>query len=297
MDARAAQLPLYAALTAALAALIAGCVPASGAGSATQSSNGTATQSATPLEEVRLAAQTAAGVTSFTGTMSLQTSARPGATGSAQSLGNVTMSATFTEELHPSLLANVDITSLSSAGMSLSGGVSEIVTPATIYLKWGFLTQTLHLTRPWLSIPVSAMSKSSGVNFGQLFSQVSSSGPLSESQLLGGAASVRKVGSTTIGGVPVTEYSGTLPLSKGIQFLTGSARTQMAQAITEAGFTTATFTAWIDAEHTVRKAIVTEYGKTMDETITTTITSIDKPLSISLPTASQTAPLPGSDLG
>jgi hypothetical protein len=297
----ATRLPRYAVLAAITAAFLAGglsgCGPAVPSSSGEPTAPGKSAAPLTPLNTVRLAAQTASGVTSFTGTMSLQTSADPAASGSASSLGNVTMNATFAEQLHPSLRGEVDIASLSSAGMSLSGGVQEIVTPATIYLRWAFLTQTLHLTRPWLSIPVSAMSKSSGVNFGQLFAEVSSSGPLSEAQLLGGATAVRKTGTSVIGGVPVTEYTGTLPMSKGLQYLTGSARTQLAQAVAADGFTTADFIVWIDTGHTVRKAIVTEVGKTVTETITTTITSVDKPFTVTLPAASETAPLPGSDLG
>jgi hypothetical protein len=206
------------------------------------------------------------------------------------------MTATFAEQLHPSLLAGVNIESLSSAGMSLPGGLTEIITPATLYLKWSFLTQTLHLTRPWLAIPVSSISNSSGINLSQIFSQATGSGPLTQSQLLQGATTVRQVGTGSIGGVPVTEYTGTLPLDKGISYLSGSAKTEAQQAIAAAGFSTATFTVWIDGQHTVRKAVVTEVGKTVTETITTTITSINQPVNIALPTAGQTSPLPGGDL-
>jgi hypothetical protein len=180
--------------------------------------------------------------------------------------------------------------------MSLPGGLAEIITPATLYMKWSFLTQTLHLTRPWLAIPVSSISKSSGINLSQIFSQATGSGPLTQSQLLQRATSVRQVGTGSIGGVPVTEYTGTLPLDKGISYLSGSAKTEAQQAIAAAGFSTATFTVWIDGQHTVRKAVVTEVGKTVTETITTTITSINQPVNIALPTAGQTSQPPGGDL-
>jgi hypothetical protein len=206
------------------------------------------------------------------------------------------MTATFAEQLHPALLASVNIESLSSAGMSLPGGLTEIITPATLYMKWSFLTQTLHLTKPWLAIPVSSISKSSGINLSQIFSQATGSGPLTQSQLLQGATSVRQAGTGSIDGVPVTEYRGTVPLDKGISYLSGSAKTEAQQAIAAAGFSTATFTVWVDGQHTVRKAVVTEVGKTVTETITTTITSINQPVSIALPTAGQTSQLPGGDL-
>ena len=86
-------------------------------------------------------------------------------------------------------------------------------------------------------IPVSALSKSTGINFSQLFSQATSSSPLNESQLLAGASDVRKVGTGTIGGVPVTEYTGTVSLNKGLQYLTGSFKTAMQKEIAAAGLT------------------------------------------------------------
>ena len=84
------------------------------------------------------------------------------------------------------------IGTLSAAGSTLPGGMTEIITPSNLYLKWSFLTQELHLAKPWLVIPVSALSKSTGINLSQLFSQATSSSPLNESQMLAGASDVRQ---------------------------------------------------------------------------------------------------------
>jgi hypothetical protein len=46
----------------------------------------------------------------------------------------------------------------------------------------------------------------------------------------------------------------------------------------------------------VRKAIMTEVGKTLTESVTTTTTSINQPVNIAVPTAGETSPLPGGDL-
>jgi hypothetical protein len=283
-----------AGLAAVLAGTLAGCEPSTVTAAAAASVGASPSVTQTPLAAVKLAAQVTNGVSSFTGTMSLQVTGNSGvATGDT---GDMTMASTFTEQVNP-LLADVNIQSMSTGDTPLPGGVDEILTASTIYLKWSLLTQTLHLTRPWLAIGVSAMTKSTGVNFSQLFTEASSSGPLTESQLLAGATSVRRVAVTTIAGVPVTEYTGTIPMSQGASLLSGSAKTQLQQAITADGFRTATFTAWIDAQHMVRKAVVTEVGKTVTETTTTTITSVDKPAKVSVPPADQTAPLTGSDLG
>ena len=301
MHVAAARLPLYAAgLSVIAATVITGCKAGSGSSAAASpggSGGASAPSSGAALDAVKLAAKTAAGVNSFTGTMNLRITAKPGAAGSAGTPGSFGLAATFAEQLHPSLLASVDVQSLSSSGTSLPGGLSEIITPATLYLKWSFLTQTLHLGKPWLAIPASAISKSGGVNLGQVFDQVTGNGPITQSQLLAGATSVRRVGTGNIDGVSVTEYTGKLPLDKGISFLSGSTKAQVQQAIAAAGFRTATFIVWIDGQHTVRKAVVTEAGKAVTETTTTTITSINQPVNVTVPAAGQTASPPNGGLG
>ena len=185
MGARTGSSALYAAgVTAILAAALAGCATSNSGTGATKASTQTS-----PLSAVRLASKTTSGASSFTGTMSLQAAAKSGSNSQ-----DVSMTATMAEQLHPSLLAEVQIGTLSAAGSTLPGGLDEIVTPSALYMKWAFLTQELHLTKPWLGIPLSSLSKGTGINLGQLFSQATSSSPLNESQMLAGATGVRKVG-------------------------------------------------------------------------------------------------------
>jgi hypothetical protein len=293
MRARTTRSPLYAAgLTAILATALAGCAAASSGTAAIGSGASTATASSA-LDAVRLAAKTTGGASSFTGTMSLQATAKPGAASS----GNVSMTASMAEQLRPSLLAEVQIGTLSAAGQSLPGGLSEIVTPSNLYMKWSVLTQELHAGKPWLVVPVSALSKSSGVDLSQLFSQATSTSPLNESQLLAGASGVRKVGPGTIDGVPVTEYTGTVSLDKGTQYLTGSAKAAMQKQITAAGLTTATFTVWVDGQRVMRKTLITENGTAVSEVVTVAISTINQPVHIYVPAADQTTPMPSGALG
>jgi hypothetical protein len=293
MHARTARSPLYAAgLSAVLAAALAGCA-AAGSGTAATSSPAHTAASSSPLDAVHLAAKTTSGASSFTGTMSLQATAKSGATGS----GSVSMTATMAEQVRPSLQAEVQIGTLSAAGSALPGGMTELITPSNFYMKWPFLTQELHLAKPWLVIPVSALSKSSGVDLSQIFSQATSSSPLNESQMLAGASRVRKVGTGTIDGVPVTEYTGTVSIDKGMQYLSGSAKTAMEKEVASAGLSTATFTVWVDSQQVMRKAVITENGTALTEVITVTITSLNRPVSIPIPAASQTTSLPAGDLG
>jgi hypothetical protein len=292
MRARTASSRVYAAgLTAILAAALGGCAAAS-SGTAATSSPAPSPAPSSPLDAVRLASKTTSGANSFTGTMSLQVTPKPGSTGSQ----NVSFTATMAEQLHPSLLAQVNVGTVSGTGSTLPPGLDEIATPTAIYMRWPFLTQALHLTKPWLAIPLSAMSKISGISFSQLFSQATSSSPLSESQMLAGATSVRKGGTGTVDGVTVTEYTGTLSLDKGIQYLSGSVKAQVQKEMSAAGLTTGTFTVWIDGQHTVRKAIIDENGTALTETITVTVGTLNQPVNIAVPTAGQTSQLPASAL-
>ncbi len=152
MQVSVARAPLYAAgLVVIVAAAVTGCNgnPSASAGS---SSPASASATANALDAVKLAAKTSSSANSFTGTMELQSTVKPGATTSSGSAGAVSMTATFAEQLHPSLLASVDIESLASGGTSLPGGLAEVVTPTTLYLKWSFLTQEMHeASRGWPS--------------------------------------------------------------------------------------------------------------------------------------------------
>jgi hypothetical protein len=289
VHARPARFLSCVGLTTLVAAAAAGCT-AAGSGSA--AGGGGSASASSPLDAVHLAAQTSSGATSFTGTMSLQTSLKQRAVAGAAGAGQTSMTASFAEQLRPSLVAEVTIGKLTSVGESLPGGLIEIVTPSTFYLKWSFLTQGMHLSKPWVAIPVSAESNRTGIDFSQLFRQASNNGPLTEAKLLAGATGVHQVGTGSINGVPVTEYTGQLSLSEGLKYFSGSAKTQLQQVLASAGITTATFTVWIDAQHIVRKSILVESGKTLTETTTTTITSIDQPVTVNPPPASQTAPLP-----
>jgi len=292
----AVRLPWCAAGFAAVAAAaVTGCASST----STSGASAATTSPANPLSTVQLAAKSTSAVNTVTGTISVQATAASGATASPGTSGSagsgaLAFTGTFAEQLRPSLLASFDIQSITSSGTSLPGGLSEIITPSSLYLKSPALSQALHVSKPWLAIPLSQLGKSSGVNFSQLLGGVNSNAPLSGSQLLAGATAVRRVGTSTLDGVPVTEYTGTLSLDKALSSLSGTNKTALQQAITAAGFSTAKFTVWIDGKNMLRKSVVTEAGKTVTEVTTTTITSTGQPVHVTVPAASQTAPLPSS---
>lgn len=293
MKASATRLPLRAAGLAVIAA-----VAVSGCAAGTSSATGTGRSSAapaSPLAAVQLAAKTTGKVDSFTATMNIQLTVKPGAS-STPGLSDTQMTMTFAEQLHPTLLVSADIGSLTSAGTSLPGGLSEIVTPTTIYLKWSYLTQQLKMTKPWLAIPISTFNKM-GINLSQIMSQATSNGPLADSQLLSAATSVHRVGTSSLNGVPVTEYTGTVPLSSALSRLSGALKTQVEQLVTTQGITTEKFTIWVDGNNILRKVATTMDGTSMTDNVVMTVTSINQPAAVAIPPASQTAPLPSGALG
>lgn len=295
MQVRVARLPLYTAgLAVIVATAAAGCSASSS--STVRASGSTAPAPVNALDAVKLAAKTASGANSYTGTMSLQGTVNPGAANSAGVSGGISMTGTFAERLHPTLLVSADIGSYSMLGTSLAGGLDELITPTTMYLKSAQLTQELHLTKPWLAMSLSAASKNSGLNLSQLVNQATGSGPLTQAQMLGASSSVREVGTGSIDGVPVTEYAGTIPVAKAISTLSGGAKAEMEQMNAAAKLTTENYTVWIDGQHIMRKAVITGTGAILTETVTVTFTSVNQPVNITAPPASQTTSLPSGDL-
>lgn len=270
-----------------LAALASGC--SAGPGPAAQATG------QSPRQAVRLAASTAGQVKSFSATLSLHLTTTDPALG-AQS---TTLAGTVTEQVKPSLLISADYTTLTAAGQSLPGGMSEIVTPGEIYMKLAMLSQSLHTGKPWIGLPLAALSAGSGLNVSSLLQQLDTSSPLTQARLLAGAKNVKAIGTGTVAGVPVTEYSGTYSMSAALARLPADVRASLGKSFSQAGLDSAStsFRVWIDRSHLVRKQIATLKSSKLSETIVTTVTSINQPVTIAVPPASQVYTLSQSQLG
>jgi hypothetical protein len=276
------------AAAGAIAILVSGVAACGSAGGLGLKSAGSGQRAQTPQRAIELAAKTSQAVNSFAASMTIRIDS--GAT------GTINLAGTITEQLHPSLLAEADYSTVGMGGQSLPGGMNEIVTPTSVYIKLGMITQTLHTSKPWIAISFSALSKATGVNLTSLFSALQTSSPLNQSQLFAGATNVRQVGTGVINGVPVTEYTGSVSMTQALAKLPASLRGSLGADIEKAGIGSAKFTEWLDAQHQVRKVIVTETGSSLSETITTTITSINQPVNVQIPPASQTSSLSTSFL-
>jgi hypothetical protein len=271
---------------AAIAAI--GVLALASAGCASSSGSSTAqSQSRTPVQEVQLAASTASGVNSFTAAISMNLTTKVASVGAE----TVTVAGTVSEVVRPSLLAEFTFSELKAAGLSLPGGMSEIITPTEIFVQQAELSgMLLHTDKQWLGLSLSSLSGSSGgINLGGLFSSSDTSNPLTMTQLLAGAKDVQKVGTGTVDGVPVTEYTGSYALATAVGKLPASVRSGVSSAFKQAGLDsgTAKFTVWIDAQNIVRKDTTTLTSSVFSESLTTTVTSVNQPVTITPPPASE----------
>jgi hypothetical protein len=273
---RSVLLAAAAGLTAVLAAGCSGSPQAGGTG--THSTSRSATS---PRQAIELAAAHARLANSVTANVTMQSS------GSTP----LRLSGSLSEVLRPNLAAEIDFPAMSAAGVSVPGGMSEIITGKAAYLKLSALSQ-LTGGKSWLKVPFSELDKTLGVNFEQLIQQAQNNNPLTQMQLLAGATGVRVVGTGTIGGVPVTEYSGSYTMAAGLQRLPAALRSQVEQQATKAGISSVSFNAWLDGQQQARKLVLVEHGTMADMTVTMLVTSINQPVSIQLPPAADVATIP-----
>jgi hypothetical protein len=233
---------------------------------------------------IRQAAQQAGKATSFAADVNVQT------TGTA----DTTMSGTLKQQTEPSPLAMADFGTVSVQGQTLQGGLEEIVNSSGLYLKTPTLAK--ESGKPWVEFPASALSKVSGTSFGQLL-QNGSNDPLLQAQMLASSTNVKKVGTATINGVPTTEYTGSYPISAGLAKLPLSNRSTIAAQLKAMGLTTENFTVWLDHQQQVRKVVSSAKGTKEQVSSTIVVTSVNQPVNVTVPPASQVTVAPVSELG
>ena len=192
----------------------------------------------------------------------------------------------------PLLVANFG--TVTAQGQTIPGGIQEILDSSAIYLKLAQLAQATG--KPWIRIPASEMPQLAGGSLGQLL-QNNSSNPLLQTQMLASSTNVKKVGTTTLNGVPVTEYTGTYPISAGLAKLPADLRSKVAQQLQVMGLQTENFQIWLDHSQQVRKVITSAQGSKEQVTSTVGVTAVNEPVSVAIPPASQTATVPASELG
>jgi hypothetical protein len=244
----------------ALAASVAGC--------------GSSAAPMTPRTAIGLAADKIQSVTSMTATFSDQI------TGTVAE----TTSGTVKVQVKP-LLAKVDVTA-SADGQTFP--IEEIMSAQTLYLSSSILSVfTGHTGKAWFEIPLANLSGNFGTSPTGLLQDVQNGNPLTQTEMLAAAKNVRSLGTQVINGVRTTHYAGSFTASAALGSLTPGLRKQIGPLL-EMVSGDIRFNAWIDAEHEVRR--VTEVETVSGETVHSTInvTSVNRPVHITPPPASET---------
>jgi hypothetical protein len=187
-------------------------------------------------------------------------------------------------QLRPKLLADENL-AIVSQGQRVA--MTDIVSTKAVYLKSAaFSALTGQTGKTWLEIPLSDLSGSAGSALSSLLQNVQNGDPLTQTRMLAASKNVHKVGPQVIDGVRTTHYAGTFTPSAAVAKLPATLRKQVAPLLTLVTGDIR-FDAWIDASHQVRKIaeVETVSGETVN--LSMTITSINKPVHITLPAPSQ----------
>jgi hypothetical protein len=274
----------FAAIAAAATAALAAC---SGGGSTSPQGNGpsagnSTAQVATAANVIKNVSRQAERATSATVVLTTQI------TGKLPS----SMHGTMKIRTHPAVAMEVDITSMSAAGQKVPGGLHEILTSSGIYLKLKSLATVSG--KPWIGITTAQLNSTTGNAFAGLTTELRQQDPLSAARMLGASKDVKAVGTTTIDGVPTTHYHGTYAFSSAYVMLTPALQKLMRKYANAFGVGAITFDVWVDAQNNIRK-LIESYDSTVagHVLITMRFTSINKPVSIKAPPASEVGAMPG----
>jgi hypothetical protein len=196
--------------------------------------------------------------------------------------GLTTMFGTVRERITPTGLATLSMTTVDGADRF---AVTEVVTRSTVYVTMPSLATAFG--KPWLGVPVPALGAYPAV--AQLYQTAAL--PTAEAALIGCASTERLTGTTTVRGVKVSRYVGSIDPATALSELAPGQRQLLAPELA-AATGTISFTAWIDAQHNLRK-IQTSATIGGQLTVTTVVvTAVNRVLHIAVPQPSQVAAMP-----
>jgi len=187
------------------------------------------------------------------------------------------------------LLAASDATA-SADGQTTS--IDEIVSTTAVYLKGSLVAAVTGQTRkPWAEMRFARLSGSPGASFASVLLNMPNGDPLTETAMLAAANNVRSLGTQVVNGIRTTHYTGSFTASAGLASLPPALREEVAPLLTMVSGDIR-FDAWIDANHVVRRISEVEDlgGETVHSTMN--VTSVNRPVHIAVPPASETVVLP-----
>ncbi|MGO8957982.1 MAG: hypothetical protein ACLQFR_11515 [Streptosporangiaceae bacterium] len=217
------------------------------------------------------------------------------------------MSATLTEHLSGATPVNIiaQVTEQHNpliASMSINETVGAtnirirgILTTDTMYMKFNGTSfgMPAAVAHKWIKIPLNEPGTSSA--FAQLMHGVQNTNPIQQAELLLAADHLHPAGTQTVGGVSTRKYVGWTTPAAAFKRETPSVRAALAPALRlmtgRIGITV-----WIDGQMRIRKLIYIEHVASNQLTVVCTYHGFNRPVHITLPSASQVVTLPASAL-
>jgi hypothetical protein len=210
----------------------------------------------------------------------------------SEKIGNpvvATTTATTQLQLRPTLLADESLHT-SASGRSVS--VEEIVSAKAVYIK-----EPNALTgKSWVEIPFSELGGSLGSSISTLLQNAQNGNPAEQTQLFTASKNVHVVGTEMVNGVETTHYKGTVTAATALASLKPSVRKGLAPLL-KLITGDIQFDVWIDAEHVTRRLVEVETVAGEPATVTVNVTSVNQPVQITPPPASEVTIPPRSQLG
>jgi hypothetical protein len=224
------------------------------------------------------------GIRSYTATYSITSTS----VGNLPSSSNPSLTGMVAWQNRPVVLAD-EKSYTNDPAVSMRGGVETVIDDHVIYIRISALSTIFG--KPWIKIDAASLSTAAGA----MAPIVQSLAPnlLAYAQLFAPSTNVHKVGTQVINGVRTTEYAGTTTIAAGLSHLSPSMRELIAPLLSSMKATTAHFTVWIDDQHIIRKEVATQQVPGGKAAVTVVVTSINQPVAVRLPPASQVATVPG----
>jgi hypothetical protein len=209
------------------------------------------------------------------------------ATFSSQVGGVSSISGTIAFQRSP-LIIEENLTE-SANGQSIP--ISGIVTPSAMYLKSSVLLKGA--PKPWIKIPLARLP--AGSAFVSLLHSLQNENPMSQERLFAGAQHVRADGHQVIDGVSTAKYTGMFAPLAAVKYLPAGSRSLFRPLLSQIQGDVH-LTVWIGPDNQIKR--FTEVETVQTQTVTTTVTynSINQPVTITLPPASQVAVPPAGAL-
>jgi hypothetical protein len=206
---------------------------------------------------------------------------------STQVSGLTVMFGTARERVRPQAMATLSMTTVDGADRF---AVTEVVSRSTVYVSMASLAAAFG--KPWLGVPVPELAADPAM--AQLYQTAAL--PTAEAALISAASTERMTGTTTVRGARVSRYVGSISPATALAELAPAQRQLLAPELA-ATTGTISFTAWIDAQHNLRKVQTTAVIGGRRTVTTIVVTAMNRVVRIAVPQPSQVAAVQLSSSG